>query len=184
MIPVEQRHLAVFDEQGDCVQHGDCLTACVASLFELPIDGVPFFVESDRWWHEYHEFVAARGLCIERAWITVDETDPTKLSGWPGDRWWIATVKSPRGLARCSACKGSGQEERYWDGDQFVELDEARPCSYCTDGLAPSLHAIVMYGRELAWDPHPQREMGHLGFVSGEQFGAPDPAKLVLRSER
>ena len=183
MIPVEQRQMAIFDEHGDCVQHGDCLTACVASIFELPLDEVPFFVEHDDWHRRYHGFVAARGLCIERAWINVDE-DPTQLTGSPGDRYWIATVYSPRGKTRCTICKGERETLRQYDrktGDWF-DLDELDACWYCeATGLIASLHAVVMHGRELVWDPHPQREMGHLGFISGEQFGVPDPARVMLK---
>lgn len=184
MMPVEQRHMAVFDENGDNTQRGDCLTACVASLFELAIEDVPFFVESDSWWQDYQDFARERGLCIERAWVKVDEDDPMKLNGWPGDRYWIATVKSPRGKTRCSVCKGTGATSEQWNKEleEYVALDCEQPCDYCAaTGLVPSLHALVMFGRDIVWDPHPQRDMGHLGFISGEQFGAPDPARLTLR---
>lgn len=127
VIPVEQRYMAIFDEHGDNLQRGDCLTACIASIFELPIDEVPFFVQEDDWYRAYHDWVRTRGLST------------------------------------------------------YQILDAPAPCSYCdATGLKPSLHAIVMRGREIAWDPHPQRDMGHLGFVSGEQFGCPDPTKIRL----
>lgn len=183
MIKVEQQHMAVFDEHGDNLQRGDCLTACLASIFELPLDDVPFFVEQDDWYSAYHEWVCDRGLCIEQAHVTVDEDDPCKLRGWPSDRYWIATVKSPRGRARCNVCGGGGETATQWDKkfSTYVTLDAPAPCTYCEgSGLVPSLHAIVMYGREIAWDPHPQRDMGHLGFISGEQFGVPDPVRVRL----
>lgn len=184
MIPVEQQHMAVFDENGDCVQRGDCLSACVASVFELSLDDVPFFVEADSWWKDYHDFVRERGFLLERAWFTVGDDDPTKLKGWPGDRYWLATVYSPRGRTRCAVCRGEKQALRQWDGElaEYVEFDEPQPCGYCEGtGLVAPLHSVVMFGREIAWDPHPQRDMGHLGFVSGEQFGVADPVTLVLR---
>jgi hypothetical protein len=42
-------------------------------------------------------------------------------------------------------------------------------------------HAVVMRGSTLVWDPHPQREMGHLGFTSAELFLPMDPAALRAR---
>lgn len=168
MIPVEQQKMAIFDEKGDNVQRGDCLTACLASLFELPLDEVPHFVATDNWFSEYSNWLVDRGLQLGQVHLCVDEDDPTKLTGYPIEGvHWIATVKSPRGKARCGGCKGT----RELDGD---------PCQWCdATGLVPSLHAVVMCGREIVWDPHPQREMGHLGFLSGEWFIVRDPAKLV-----
>lgn len=184
MIPVEQRRLAIFDEHGDNVQRGDCLTACVASLFELTIDEVPFFVESDNWWADYHNFFHERGLQLAQVRFQVDEDDPTRLRGGPlHGIYWIGTVKSPRGRTRCSVCKGSGQTARQWDSEfcEYVDYESPQPCSCCdATGLVPSLHAVVMCGVELVWDPHPQRDMGHLGFVSGEWFVVRDPSKLTL----
>jgi hypothetical protein len=163
---VEQAVLAVFDARGDVVQRGDCLTACVASLFELPLSEVPFFVESESWWSDYQRFFHERGFQLGQVSICTDENDRRVLTGYPLDGvYWIATVKSPRGKARCSSCKGVG-----WG------------CGACNGlGLVPSLHCVVMRGKELVWDPHPQRAMGHLGFVQGEWFIALDPARLAPR---
>lgn len=41
-------------------------------------------------------------------------------------------------------------------------------------------HAVVCRGADIVWDPHPQREMGHLGFTSAEIFLPVDPARLAL----
>ena len=41
---------------------------------------------------------------------------------------------------------------------------------------------IVMHDGRVAWDPHPERETGHLGFISGELLVPIDPARFVLRS--
>lgn len=40
-------------------------------------------------------------------------------------------------------------------------------------------HAVVMQGSDLVYDPHPKREMGHLGFTSAEVFLPVDPSSLV-----
>lgn len=182
MIPVEQRQRAVFDEQGDCLQHGDCLSACVASIFELPLEEVPFFVESESWHQDYQDWLCARGFVLRHYRISVAGDDPKRLTGSPGEIYWIATVYSPRGRARCSTCGGAGAAASQWVDGEYVTYGEPRPCMRCqASGLVPALHAVVMFGYELVWDPHPERAMGHLGYVGGEQFGVVDPAALVLR---
>lgn len=45
---------------------------------------------------------------------------------------------------------------------------------------AGETHAVVMRGRDLVWDPHPQREQGHLGFESAEVFYPIDPSALAV----
>lgn len=185
MIPVEQRHMAVFDEHGDNVQRGDCLTACIASIFELPIDEVPFFVAEDDWHGCYGRWVRDHGYQIGHVHIGVAEDDPTRLTGHPtAGIYWIATVKSPRGKTRCCVCRGEKVATEQWPDGEYVKYDEPQPCACCDGtGLEPSLHCVVMNGGELVWDPHPQRDMGHLGWVSGEWFIALDPARLQLVSE-
>ena len=44
------------------------------------------------------------------------------------------------------------------------------------------LHMVVMRDRELVWDPHPDREQGHLGFVSGTYLVPLDPARFDYRA--
>ncbi len=179
MIPVEQKVMAIFDEQGDNVQRGDCMRASVASVFELGLEDVPHFVEFDDWYGEWIRWLEARGLSIYDARISVEEDDPAKLGSWPSAGYWLATVKSPRGRARCAVCKGAKVSVDEWVGDEYVQHDEPQPCSTCeATGFVPSLHLVVMNGPELVWDPHPRREMGHLGYVSGWIFRALDPARL------
>lgn len=182
MIPVEQQQLSVIDEHGDSIVKGDCMRACVASLFELPLDDVPHFVESDRWWALWEEWLAARNLRLANAFFSVSDDDPTVLNGWPGDVWWLAGVSSPRLMTRCSHCKGAALTTSTWDGPDGERVEHESPvvCPYCTDGRSPGLHQVVMFGREIAWDPHPQRGMGHLGFVDGWEFRIIDPAKAVI----
>ena len=40
---------------------GNCLQAAVASLLELPLDGVPHFIERDDWLEWFVDFCTARG---------------------------------------------------------------------------------------------------------------------------
>jgi hypothetical protein len=150
MIPVEQTIMG-----GDSTMpgvHGDCLRACVASVFELPIEDVPHFVAEDDWYNHFRRWIESRGFVLGNAFHTLDEDDPTKLNGHPSEGiHWIASVYSPR----------------------LVHEDGK-----------PGQHVVVMCGGEMVWDPHPQREMGHLGFVGiGYSFVAPDPARLELRDD-
>jgi hypothetical protein len=183
VIPVEQEHMAVFDEDGDNVQRGDCLRACVASIFELPLADVPHFVEADDWLGWYTRWVRARGFVLGTVRLSVGEENPLRLTGHPTEGiYWIATVKSPRSRARCGVCGGAGVALRQWLGSEarYVEYDEPQPCVECdATGLVPPLHAVVMCGGELAWDPHPLRDMGHGGWISGQWFIAADPAAFI-----
>jgi len=52
-------------------QRGNCLTAVVASLLDLPIEDVPNFVQehvdtdgAKHWWESMHAFVASRGYGV------------------------------------------------------------------------------------------------------------------------
>ena len=45
-------------------------------------------------------------------------------------------------------------------------------------GVPTGLFDLHVY--RAVWDPHPQREMGHLGFWDAEIFLPVDPARLVL----
>lgn len=148
MKPVEQEILG-----GDSSMPGvpgDCLRACICSIFELPIRDVPHFAAEDDWYGALNRWVEGRGFRLSVAFIRFEEDEPTILTGHPSDGiYWIADVLSPRLLNE----KGK-----------------------------PGIHEVVMCGGELAWDPHPQRDLGHLGFTGiGYTFTAPDPARLQLR---
>jgi hypothetical protein len=41
--------------------HGNCISACVASILEVPIETVPFFVD-ENWRERFVGWLAARGL--------------------------------------------------------------------------------------------------------------------------
>lgn len=54
MKPVDQ---VVFEERGDC------MSACIASILELPLDDVPHFVKHDDWIERRDNWLRQRGLC-------------------------------------------------------------------------------------------------------------------------
>jgi len=41
---------------------GNCFSACVASILELPIEDVPFFGADELWWTRFSEWLEARNL--------------------------------------------------------------------------------------------------------------------------
>ncbi len=46
---------------------GNCMAACLASIFEVGLDGVPDFIgqiESGKWWFTLSEWLKARNLAI------------------------------------------------------------------------------------------------------------------------
>lgn len=64
MKPVDQTHFYKPD-QGE---HGNCLQAAVASIFELELDQVPNFMDDQStFWDTYTDFVRSRGFNIVRA---------------------------------------------------------------------------------------------------------------------
>lgn len=145
---VEQTSL--YDGTGT---RGNCVAACVASIFGVSIGRleeqgiVPGsgFQDVARWtserWPglEYRE----RDLCTNFRCVEGDESDsdsdrweydlpdPSVRHDGPACGYWIAHVVSPRGLLQHGPYRGT-----------------------------PVQHAVVMHGSELAWDPHPQRDMG------------------------
>ena len=145
MIPIEQQ-LFYNEETGE---RGDCLKCCLASLLELPYEEVPHFVAmGDRWFIEEMNWLASRNWQIFQAFFTVDENDPTKLSGYTVG-YWLAGVTSLRTRS---------------DGSHIS-------------------HMVVMKDNEIAFDPHPDRAQGHLGFETGEILIPVDPARFTLKEE-
>lgn len=136
MIPVTQTSFYDPDAPPD-KQRGNCLTAVVASLLELPIEAVPNFVQDHvdhaeseddddgdwNWWTRLHRFVAEQGY--QMCYLSpVDKPDWTgSPENWfpvpePGE-YYTVSGKSPRD---------------------------------------PRIHHIVIHrDGEMVWDPHPDR---------------------------
>lgn len=148
MKPVEQRH------------DSDCVAACLAALFELPIDGMPsFWVEGASAGAQYRRvrrWCAARGFHwyfstyggndCPRLKDFVAQQDPD--SSFPPRGYWIAQISSV---------------DRLRDGD-------------------PN-HAVVMKGRHLVFNPGgPVKEaIDGPWFLIGYYLLTPlDPSKLLV----
>jgi hypothetical protein len=52
---------------------GNCISACVASILEIPIEGVPFFFD-EHWWPRFLEWLGDRGFTATA--IAGDVTPP------------------------------------------------------------------------------------------------------------
>jgi hypothetical protein len=59
--------------------HGNCFQACVASIFDLPIEQVPHFMDGDnsQWWEPCRSWAAERGF--NACWIAPEESDLMNL---------------------------------------------------------------------------------------------------------
>jgi hypothetical protein len=132
--PVEQTELVPGG-------NGNCVAACVASIFDVPLSDcypdIPLggdFNAVCRWTDARYPGLAACSVDFfdAEAWKPIRR--PLEDVEWPTHRrsFWIAFVESPRAAA-------AGVLDSY--------------------GL-PTQHAVVMHGSELAWDPHPRRDMG------------------------
>lgn len=82
MIPVDQ---TVFG-----APHGNCFSAAVASIMELPLSEVPFFMGSDDWWPGFLAWLLPRGWVA--AYIPKED-----LGGLRPKGFYILSGQSPRG---------------------------------------------------------------------------------------
>ena len=89
-------------------QNGNCMQACVASLFELPLDAVPHFFDCDEntensWgWVEYNTWFNERGIYPNRVPIVVSDSGEHPAWDFPH----LAEGDSERGVRHCVIRKG------------------------------------------------------------------------------
>ena len=69
---------------------GNCFAACVASIFEVPLDSLPNFCCEEGWPANFEDWLHERGL----ARMTVNTAGGGRV---PFHAWGIATGPSPRG---------------------------------------------------------------------------------------
>lgn len=58
MIPVKQ---TTFGDGQEGRPHGNCLSACLASMLEIPVEDVPVFVKSDSWFKDMCKWLVKNG---------------------------------------------------------------------------------------------------------------------------
>lgn len=100
-------------------EEGNCMSACVASLLELPIEEVPSFLSKERWELDLNIWLAPRNLFfLEIRWRPFPAPAKPLLC--------TASGKSPRGdFDHCIV----GQIEMTEEGDkvQLIKLHDPHP---------------------------------------------------------
>lgn len=143
MKPVEQRQLASETTVGDCWR------CCLASILELDYEDVPHFVEMEdagevsSYWNATIEWLRPRGFAIAQFGL------------WGDDRPYLAWGSHGPLTVR---------DEQ---GEHELKYAFSAPGHWIAGVKSPridGLHAVVMSGSSVAFDPHPQRAMGHRGF--------------------
>lgn len=101
------------------------------------------------------------------------------VTGEPVDRWH--SVYDNWLYGRGFSSLERNRETR--DGDDPMRCPWSLPCLWIGGVQSPrydGAHAVVCRGRDIVWDPHPQREMGHHGWLDATYFLPIDPARLAL----
>lgn len=131
----------------------DCTQACLASIFECEYGDAPVL------WEPGAEREPADWLFVLNGWLRERGFGLQNFHWTKGDR----PVSSPWSFVG------------YWLGGVYSPRfsDPDRPDE-------PGGHTVVMRGSELVWDPHPRRDLGHLGFFNADVLMPLDPAPLVL----
>lgn len=86
---------------------GDCLSACIATVLDIPLDDVPVFVASPHWFAELNEWMDNRGLALvflqfdDGTWPWIPPDNLPLIVGGPSPRgpWGHAVVGIWRGAA-------------------------------------------------------------------------------------
>jgi len=88
-------HQTTFGDGGDGSEPGNCMSACLASLLDLPVSEVPNFAALGPlgYWDGMQRWLAGRGLYLFEL-----KSAPCHTPGAPEDLNYIASGKSSRGL--------------------------------------------------------------------------------------
>jgi hypothetical protein len=170
---VRQQQKVAVDERGIRLpeSRGDCYPACVASIFELPLEKVPGLGGNTQavfdWMALNYPGIGLRS----RTWVEPRD-EPEYHAGF-----WIATVLSSRFReADCSYCRPDTETS---DPPWFWRRDECPACE--GSGEMRGLHAIVMENRDVAWDPHPDADGSPYRYCGEDFFIVTDPSRLAAR---
>lgn len=192
MKPIEQTRFYV---PGDSIfepdrERGNCLSACIASIFEVSIEDAESAAE---YASNTREWVEARfpGVSIAERELGKRPRDRAEIltdyQSWPSEApyhngFWIGTFWSPRILDRPMYGCGCPWDEQ----DNFVGANP--DCRWCAGeplrrymGVDWGMHAVVMKGGKVAWDPHSlSRERKEYNYWRAEMtIVVTDPSKLI-----
>lgn len=135
---------------------------------------------------QFDEGTGERGDCLKCCMASLLELDYDDVPHFAsmGEMWWIEWTNwlAGRGwmlynawfsVADDDPTRLTGYTQGYW----LASVTSRRTRK---DGSSIS-HMILMHDGEVAWDPHPLRDQGHLGFTEGQILAPLDPARFVLR---
>jgi hypothetical protein len=189
VIPVQQRHLWRPPDHPEGGQRGDCVRACLASIFELPYAEVD--VPQGGYSHDVSQWVASRfpGLAPVQRLLAPWHPRPEQLddlmewpTSWYQQGYWIAGIKSPR--IEPVERFGCGCTETIPAGDPSCRWCEGHP-ERRPMGIEWGIHAVVMSNGVIAWDPHPEAEDRDpeepVRFYSSTTFSAIEPAAVARK---
>lgn len=93
MIPIYQ---TVVDKN-----KGNCMQAAMASLFEIPLEKVPNFIEHEHWFHPFYDLIREQGAeydgCLYNGPEVLKEFKPEQIKDQPGiNGFFYASVYSPK----------------------------------------------------------------------------------------
>lgn len=185
MRPVAQTEFFRPEDHPLGYQRGNCLAACVASIFEVPLSQVEEIralggSQAVFTWTRRH-YPGVRSECVYLDRADADPFDPEGWREWPSlgsvhnMGYWIATVYSYR--IPDVMMTGCGCVERVPGGDPECEWCSGRPAER-EHGMNFGTHAVVMRGDAIAWDPHPKREDGVGPIRTQTTWHVVDPALL------
>ena len=173
---VTQTQLVHVDADGVMLKDsppGNCFPACVASIFELPIDQAPGTRGNTQHVRDWLALNFPGIGLVSRDWN--EPRDHVYNGGY-----WIATVLSTRFREPdCHHCTTDRRRKSKPEWD-FWRRDECPRCE--GTGHPIGLHAIVMEHANRAWDPHPEADWDSEPQIMGETvFTVEDPSRLAAR---
>jgi hypothetical protein len=127
MIPVIQTRLSTPDKPA----YGNCFTACIASILELPIEQVPNFIDYGRdWFIPFLQFIEDAGYTYDGTYYIKNRRTPEELERFHRtfegvDGYYIVGGGSPRGFSLGHAVVYKGGElvhDPHPDGGGVTEL--------------------------------------------------------------
>ncbi|MCW2922241.1 MAG: ArV1 [Thermoleophilia bacterium] len=147
MKPVDQ---TAFHPGADAPEEqvGNCWSACIASILEVPIAEVPTFVAHDDWWERAQAWLRERGFGIYP--LPPQVLDAMGIGPQALDCWYIACGRSPRGEHQ-HAVVASGQRVAHDPNPERTGL------------VGPIIDLCVIYRLDAepapAWELAPQVEL-------------------------
>lgn len=106
-----QKQTVLTDEKNGI--NGNCFTACIASLFDMPTDQVPHFSSyGENWFQVFYDFLKTTDFEINGTWYIPNNPQWKDFKGIDG--YVIVGGKSPRGIK-------NGHAVIYKDGEPFFD---------------------------------------------------------------